>query len=454
MGNLYRSRFNFLYQRSEGFVAYNARTGAIAYVSNEVAALLDSDTDVADIPELGSLVEMGFIHRGDELRKVADVYRHGTFRHGTLNLTIAPTLACNKACAYCYQNEYRTDRVMSTETQDATVRYVRDLVADGCKTVSCTWYGGEPLLAANIVFGLSSRLRAEIYKAGGTLASQRIVTNGVLLDAAAVSGMIDAGIGAVQVSFDALIDTGPTTRGVLDQNGQPSLILRNSQTASKHFALKVRVNVTRSNAGDVEEILSVLKKHGLCENSYLARASDPDGESGCITSKDGHRTRPTASQLPIVRDPGSLSCIEYAKFEQDALTSFSGAFAVFVSRLTPKKQYCSASAGTLHAIDPDGNVSRCWNSMGAASESMGNVRDITSDMAASRIAGMWERHSPFAHASCAKCNVLPLCMGGCPHIRLFMDNKEPACDPIRHQIRFAFESVARVVQLPGIRVAT
>ena len=79
---------------------------------------------------------------------------------------------------------------------------------------------------------------------------------------------------------------------------------------------------------------------------------------------------------------------------------------------------------------------------------MGNVHQVESDMTETAIAGKWRTISPFVYPSCTSCPVLPLCMGGCSHPRVFMDAKNSPCESIKFQIRTAVETIGQIIQLP------
>lgn len=401
MSELQRSRYNSFVRRDDGWVGYNARTGSFARFSAAVGDALQETGPVVATPDTPGLLDMGFLHRGDELQQVISVYQNGRATGDTMSLTIAPTLACNKACTYCYQNEYRTDRVMSAATQDATVGYVQARVAEGWKAVDCTWYGGEPLLAVDIVVDLSVRLRTAIEEAGGTLEPMGIITNGTLLDRATAERLREVGIRSAQISFDALVDDGPESRGVLDPDGAPSTILRNVLDARQYLHITLRINVNRTNADDITRILDVLREHDLHRIAHLARTDDLDGEAGCVTGTDGERFKPAIKSLPLTvvgsaapprvkESPEVMTRSEYARFEQSMFAKLPDSAQMMVRRLTPKKHFCGATSGALFVIDPAGNISRCWDSVGVAAEAMGNVRQVDSDMTGTAIAQKWQ----------------------------------------------------------------
>ena len=65
-----------------------------------------------------------------------------------LNLTVLPTEQCNFRCVYCYESFCRGG--MSPVVVTALERFL-DLRAPGLDRLSIAWFGGEPLLAADVV---------------------------------------------------------------------------------------------------------------------------------------------------------------------------------------------------------------------------------------------------------------------------------------------------------------
>jgi len=87
--------------------------------------------------------------------------------------TILPTYACNARCVYCYE-EGRPAAHMAPETVEDVIRFILATHAPG--TVGLHWFGGEPLLRADIIdrICLALRERGVPYVSG-------MVTNGSLV---------------------------------------------------------------------------------------------------------------------------------------------------------------------------------------------------------------------------------------------------------------------------------
>jgi uncharacterized protein len=162
---------------------FNTATGNYVVLDGALAATWARLRDGAMVEpeEAGLLFRAGFAVEDhlDELAAVEIAFSAGRTAKTTPHFTIAPTLDCNYACDYCFEEHVRG--TMSPEMQIATVELVRSAFADGPGELSVTWFGGEPLMALSVVKGLSRRFLDLVGE--GVLASYHadLVTNGQLL---------------------------------------------------------------------------------------------------------------------------------------------------------------------------------------------------------------------------------------------------------------------------------
>jgi len=455
---LHRSRFNYFVRREDGILGYNARTGVFALLSEQIAELLQGSTPIGRVRSEEELTSMGFLHYGDEVKQVASLFEEARRQENGISLTILPTLACNFSCDYCFQGDHQHGQYMSPDTQTATMRYIRSLIAEEeRRAFDCTWYGGEPLLAKETVINMSRQLNDLAETLGLPRPSMKIITNGTLLTPDTARDLSEVGISFAQVSFDSLVYKNSRKRGVMDINGEPSMILRNILVANKHLAIRVRINVSTENLDEVPQIISYLNSYGIT-NVYAERVFAHDDEFGsvnssaCTSGACGDCRSDEASGVKKI-DSLSLSRSEYASFERDHffdhIQDSPETFKDLVKKLVPKRHFCGANLGNMHVVDPAGYISRCWHSAGSPTEAMANVHRLHFPDDVSDVSRRWNEFSPFAYPACLDCNVLPLCMGGCSHPRVFMNATEPPCDSIRHHIQFCVEQVGSVLQAPS-----
>lgn len=451
---LQRSRYNYFVKRQEGVIGYNARTGIFSLLSPHIAEFLQGNEPITEVRNQQEFVSMGFLHYGDEVEQIISKFENAKLKKNILNFTILPTLACNFSCDYCFQGDHQHGQFMSPETQVATLRYIQSLIVEEPRLFGCTWFGGEPLLAKETVLNMSRQLNYLAEAMVGHHPRMSIVTNGILLNSNTARELSEVGINLAQVSFDSLVFKSSKKRGVMDANGEPSIILKNIMAAGEHLTVDVRINVSAENLHEVPQMIEFLSKHGI-SNIYAARIHAEKSEFALTNDSDctlGTCGGCGSQETLEAKFSNSLNISEYASFEKEHfLNNFSNrpeAFKELVKKLVPKTHFCGATLGNMHVIDPAGYVSRCWHSAGIPSEAMGNIHDMNNSIDSSDIAQHWQEFSPFAYPACKNCNVLPLCMGGCSHPRVFMDATEPPCDSIKQQIQFCVDQVGGVIKVP------
>ena len=97
----------------------------------------------------------------DEINILKHNLLQSRYATNTFNLTIAPTLGCNFNCIYCYEIDHSDHSKMSQDVQDRIVNMVKyQITSNGVRRFSIIWYGGEPLLALDVIESLTERLYA------------------------------------------------------------------------------------------------------------------------------------------------------------------------------------------------------------------------------------------------------------------------------------------------------
>ncbi|MDR0752390.1 MAG: SPASM domain-containing protein [Christensenellaceae bacterium] len=89
-----------------------------------------------------------------------------------------------------------------------------------------------------------------------------------------------------------------------------------------------------------------------------------------------------------------------------------------------KNNMCSAIGDKSLLIDSEGNICKCWDDIGVNENFLGNVQTHTSASALA-IDQKYREWSPFLYEDCNKCDIIPICMGGCPFQALKVGN--PQC---------------------------
>ena len=122
-------------------------------------------------------------------------------KENALGLTIIPTHACNFRCPYCFEadKKYKNDK-MSEEVMDAILALIDSKLREN-GVLSISWFGGEPLLALDIIEKLQGRI-LELSKRKCFSVYSSIVTNGYLLTNHVAKKLLDLQIKAIQITLD------------------------------------------------------------------------------------------------------------------------------------------------------------------------------------------------------------------------------------------------------------
>ena len=436
------SNYNYFIERADGIVGYNARKGTFALLSRTAVRALQGDLPLETLTELESLIDCGFLHHGDEIEQVAAKF-HSTRTKDNLFLTLTPTLSCNFACEYCFQ-DHRPKQVWSTNTRKNVTNFLAYLLEQGPRNVRLTWFGGEPLLAKDIIFEDSGTICEIINNKGSRLIKMDIVTNGILLDKTTAKTLKSVGVAEAQVSLDALEFRKPDRRGAIDKDGKPSIILRNAKDALEYLEVYLRINVGPNLVDDLDRLISFLKEEGFGGRYGFARVDNYDeGHSQDIKSTK------TSSCSKWTQTNETIPRFKYASIENEAFKRSNNYLNIMKAKLTPKKAPCAAPSGNMFVIDADGYVSRCWASAGKPEEAEGHVSEFEHFGMDISAVSRWLSYTPLAFPECKSCKVLPLCMGGCSYPRVFRQSKETPCNSIRGQVDSFVTELATHLSLPG-----
>ncbi len=423
------SRYNKFFDSEEGTkLAYNCLTDSLATLTNqkyqqvkEILVLPNTyKFDTKAKKELrDSLFKGGFLldDEIDELGLLKVRNRFARFDPSHLRLTIIPTLRCNFRCVYCYEGK-KTD-TMSEETIKGLVEFVKQKTKN-VKTMTVNWYGGEPLLALDTIVYLRDGFE-KICNTNGCRYSNAagIITNGYLLTKEAAQRLGNLGIDAVQVTLDGPSDVHDQRRTLLNGEGTFERIIDNlCQIVGTIKFITLRVNTDKTNEDRVLGVLDALEERGLKDkvNIYFAKVMAHTEACANIAG----------------------SCLmdqEYSELEVK-LTK-KGIEKGFNLKKYPKAKfsYCDADMVNSFVVGPDGFLYKCWSDPGNAAEAVGHISDPVKYAEKKKNVFKWLAWDVFEREKCRACDVLPICMGGCPYVGLRMASQtEGACDAWRHNL--------------------
>jgi uncharacterized protein len=418
------SRFNhFLRVDGHDILAYNTRTTALARLEASEYAQIPALCDGREADTRGqasalreAMAGAGFLvpDNADELDELGTEHAVLKGQAKALGLTIVPTLDCNFRCVYCFS--YARRNHMSQQVQDALVGFIEKRLP-GSQGLSVSWFGGEPTLCLGLIERLSARLRTLCDRLGVPFYPASIVTNGYLLNARSARQLTEAGVVDAQVTLDGDQASHDARRPLRGGQGTFDRIIANLVEVRAILNVKVRINIDRTNAYAAVAALDALAAAGLRGLPAYFGHVQPFTEA-CSGAASNCLSDPEFARLEI-------------ELNRQALARGFNSFSRPDLRLGG---VCGAENDNCFLVAPDGTLFKCWAQASLGVEhSVGSVldEDATEQQAANLAAfAGWD---PVTDAACRECGILPLCMGGCPYLRL---HGAPGanCSPLRYSL--------------------
>ncbi len=311
---------------------------------------------------------------------------------GTMYVSLLPTLACNLACTYCFQNGSPAYNRMTTETEAATLEFILRKV-DEAATPSLVvhYFGGEPLTRKDFVLRTAEVLGASMAARGGAFAWE-ITTNGIDLDLPFVQAMNRFGEGMIKVTLDGDRDTHDRARIYRSGKGTFDVIFQNVVAVAGAVRLRVGGNFL---AGQQESYTRLVERLEV---------------AGVLSKLESVKFKPVQE---TAANAGTM-CPTVDSAAQDEVQVLVG-----LDRLVRSKRKGGVRSDTLEAltgmcelhwdnqfvIDPDGLVYKCPAVAGRPEVAVGSVTSTELRGAPLLELRPWEQ--------CGDCAYMPVCAGGC-----------------------------------------
>lgn len=369
-------------------------------------SVLDEIAD--DHPIIERLAKRGVIANFDERAALETMGRAACAAPHGVSLTICPTMGCNFDCPYCFEDHFAGE--MTREVQNDVVALAeRMLDTAGTANIHVTWFGGEPLLAPDVIEALSARLMTLAEERGGEYHAD-IITNGYLLTRKNVAMLEAVKVESAQVTIDGIGEVHDATRHLTGGGPTFERIVANLREPLA-FRVDIRHNVHEGNHDQIEALKAFVEE--LAESSgnnisyYPARVC-----SSAVADGRG-------KQVSLLRGGSDAEL----GIRQD-----SQRFAV------GRGHYCGAHSVWSIGVDEKGNLQKCWEAVDKPDISFGTAHDwdpgdpLGTANNPDNLTMYLNTAMPIPDDGCRECVWLPACAGGCPHKRLFA---ERACVPYK-----------------------
>ncbi|MFN7814929.1 MAG: radical SAM protein [Burkholderiales bacterium] len=169
-------------------------------------------------------------------------------------LILLPTEKCNFRCTYCYE-DFELGK-MSEETQRAIELFI-DKRMEGLELLKFSWFGGEPLVAKDVVLRLS-RYAKQKCDEHGVKFQGGLTTNAYALDQALARELISLNQDFFQITLDGWKEAHDLLRQRADGRGTFDVIWQNLlglKALDLKFEVCVRIHVRRDNIENLEILM-------------------------------------------------------------------------------------------------------------------------------------------------------------------------------------------------------
>ncbi|MEG0249554.1 MAG: SPASM domain-containing protein [Peptostreptococcus sp.] len=385
------SKFNIEHKIKEGLLLYNTLTSSIVLLENDDISKYNNLKSSDEFPRthidlINELIDGGIIvsDNFNEFEYIKYINTVSRYKETGLRLTIAPTLNCNFACPYCFENGV-VNKTMSNDIISKVIDFIGDKLSKD-DSLSITWYGGEPLMSIDIIEKITTRIFEQNKEIKKNYFSD-IITNGYLLDKEMALKLKNLGVNSAQITLDGPPEIHDKRRYLTSGGETFFTILNNLKESCDILDLVIRINIDKSNRNEIDKLINILKKENLYDKVfiYIAKVNDFSNNA----------------------NENILNKKEFSEVDSKFLNDNPNYYNI--SDFNPF--VCGAINDNSFIIDPYGDLYKCWDDIGKKDFNVGNISDGVSY---NDTFLYYANYNPFLSKDCIECNILPICMGGCP----------------------------------------
>lgn len=320
----------------------------------------------------------------------------------SLRITIAPTLACNLRCSYCFQHELRHLPMLSPELERGVVDFV-DRKLESSKILVMRWFGGEPLLALPQITRMTEELQS-FCASRGIVYYAEMLTNGALLTPERIEKLNELSVRLMHLPLDGAPALYAERRGISLEQALAfhERLLDNVPHLLKILkTLVIRINVDQHNPRGGEDVVRMFKSRGYVDRRI-------DFRLGFLNTL-----------------PGILDCVPHDCLSMSAISSVQTEFHQFLAAEgysvyggPELLEYpCGVPLAHCFTIDPYGRIGKCVPCIGTEESVFAQIYpdDIDRTLREMEAADLpYADYDPYSSPACEGCKLLPQCLGACP----------------------------------------
>lgn len=298
-----------------------------------------------------------------------------------LELIILPTEKCNFRCTYCYE-DFQVGRM-----SPSTVIGIKSFLARRVPQVSTlvlSWFGGEPLLAPDLIFDIGAYANALAqnhsvkFRAG-------LTTNAYLLTSELFSRLLDIDHRAFQITLDGDAACHDETRVRADSRGTFHTIWENLigyKKVVKPFLVTLRLHLHRENIESMKRLYATIASELLTDHRF---------------SVHFHKIVDHSKGAGIPQ--GVLSDIEFAE-AQRYVTGARNSTRRRRRETAAGVEICYAARPNSFLIRANGSLGKCTVALGDPRNDLGSIREDGTLVIKQDVYNLWlEGYEPTSSAS-------------------------------------------------------
>ncbi len=353
--------------------------------------------------ELGFLVENHEEERQELLRYIDELNEIDP----KLSVIVAMNLDCNLACTYCFEGSRKGKHYMSPETAGHVIDFIENNLTKDRELLNITFYGGEPLLSAELILSMAERLKG-IAETKGIDFGLQFVSNGTLLTRSIVEKLKLFGLKEASITLDGPEAVHNLSRPYKMGGGSFKKIIENIKAVCGMIDINIGGNFTEANYREFPRLLDYLLAEGITPDRVANVKFDPVfGE----TSEYAPREMTGACLTP--NEPWVFEASIMLREEVMKRGFKTGGIQPVV---------CAIDLNNRHIINYDGSIYKCTGFFDRKDFITGNVKSGVTDNGSMYNLDNWKNEE------CFSCKFLPLCFGGCRYMKYVRDGNISGVD--------------------------
>jgi uncharacterized protein len=396
------------------FMGALIRIGADHRAAVERAIRLGVKSGDPGEPVVGELCRQGFFVKSDldETGLVTKIIEKERDESG-FSMILMPHENCNFRCVYCYES-FARGRMKKDVVAGLKSFVARNI--DQWRHFGVAWFGGEPLLARDVMTELSDSFM-ETCTAAGIPYRSGITTNGYLLTPAVARSLLDRNVRLFQITVDGPEATHNARRHLVNGKATYHRILENLEKMRSHpddFTVRLRVNFDRESVDEIEgwlgEVAPVFAGDRRFQFDFQAIGRWGGPNDAELSVCEGSAT--TDARLRLYRASGQNG------FSLQTISNFVSSHGAA----------CYAGKKSSIVVGSDGALYKCTVAFDDPRNKIGRITPDGTLMIDQGLWNMWVGTEDKNTKKCGSCWFNASCQSrACPLVAMDHAEKEPPC---------------------------